>query len=160
MPLPQPVGFQPGDEYKLQLSLDGDRVVTPWLALIGRRAPPVPLVHVELTRSGDALVGATATVEALSGAGSARYRRVAEEFTDPARWPKQVLVRYSWRARHEVDAGRGLTVMFAAGGGAMLWVAASVAAAYRRQLRQFVEDVAGDGGGGGGFAGVASEKAD
>lgn len=50
IPLPQPVGFLPGDDYKLALSFDGDRLHTPWLTLLGKSAPEVPLVEVTLVR--------------------------------------------------------------------------------------------------------------
>ena len=50
MPLPRPLALRPGEEYKLALAFDGDRFLTPWLTLLGRRAPDVPLVDVELVR--------------------------------------------------------------------------------------------------------------
>ncbi len=50
VPLPRPVGLLPGDEYKLALAFDGDRFLTPWLTLLGKHAPEVPLVDVELVR--------------------------------------------------------------------------------------------------------------
>ena len=51
---------------------------------------------------------------------------------------------YRWQARHEVDTQRGLLVMFIAGAGAMLLAALSVAKAYNKQLRQFMDDVTGE----------------
>ena len=50
VPLPRPVGFVAGDEYKLALAFDGDRFLTPWLPVLGKRAPEVPLLQVELVR--------------------------------------------------------------------------------------------------------------
>lgn len=50
VPLPRPVAFSPGDEYKLALAFDGDRFLTPWLPVLGKRAPEVPLLQVELVR--------------------------------------------------------------------------------------------------------------
>ena len=50
MPLPRPVGFAAGDEYKLALAFDGDRFLTPWLPVLGKRAAEVPLLQVELVR--------------------------------------------------------------------------------------------------------------
>jgi hypothetical protein len=52
VPLPQPVGYKAADEYKVQFSFDGDRHITPWLPIIGRKAAAPPYVEVELTRSG------------------------------------------------------------------------------------------------------------
>ena len=68
---------------------------------------------------------------------------------------------YRWTNRHEVDTNRGLFVLFAAGAGFMLLACLSIAQTYNKQLRQFVDDVAGETNtntvrfGGGGF-----EKAD
>lgn len=161
LPIPQPVGFAVADDYKIQLSLDGDRFVTPWLQLIGRTAPAAPYLRVHLVRSGDALAGMSAEVEEVPDSQSSAYQRVADDFSKAEQWPKHLIVHYSWRTRHEVDANRGLTVMFATGAAAMLLVVGSVVRTYQRQLRQFVEDVAGDGGGaGGGVSGAGFEKAD
>ena len=157
MPIPQPIGFESADEYKIQLSLDGDRLVTPWLEIIGRRAPSPPYLQLHLTRSGDALVDVSAAVVPLTGRGSRRHGRLAADFANATHWPKHLMVHYSWESRHETDVTRGLTVMFAAGGAAMIAVAASVMRAHQRQLRQFVEDVAGDGGG---LVLAGQEKAD
>jgi hypothetical protein len=55
VPLPQPLSFKAADEYKLQLSFDGDSHLTPWLPIIGKRAASPPYVEVELVRSGDAI---------------------------------------------------------------------------------------------------------
>ena len=54
VPLPRPVGFAAGDEYKLALAFDGDRFLTQWLPVLGRRAPEVPLLQVELVRRSGA----------------------------------------------------------------------------------------------------------
>lgn len=51
VPVPRPVGFSAVDDYKLSLSFDGDRFVTPWLLVMGPKAPAVPLVTVRLARS-------------------------------------------------------------------------------------------------------------
>jgi len=50
VPLSRPVGFAAGDEYKLALAFDGDRFLTQWLPVLGKRAPEVPLLQVELVR--------------------------------------------------------------------------------------------------------------
>ena len=148
--------MNPSDDYKLQFSFDGDRVITSWLQLIGNRAPEAPTLVIELVRSGDALVSCTARIEALKPT-DLHYHKVKQEFGDPNLWPKHLPVHYKWTARHEVDTHRGLLVLFAFGGVSMAIAAISVARTYNKELRQFVEDVAGEGGrfGVGGF-----EKAD
>jgi hypothetical protein len=155
LPIPEPVSIHTTDDYKIQFSFDGDRVITSWLQLIGNRAPEAPVLIVELVRSGDALVSSTARVEALPRT-DLHYQKVKKEFSDPHLWPKHILVHYKWTARHEVDTERGLVVLFAFGGVAMLLAALSVARTYNKQLRQFVEEVTGESSRfGGGF-----EKAD
>lgn len=42
----------------------GDRVLTPWLTVIGRHVDGMPLVEVTLRRAGDELTGAHARVRA------------------------------------------------------------------------------------------------
>jgi hypothetical protein len=158
--LPAPAGFAAGDEYRLQLALDGGRVVTPWLRVLGRGAPARPALHVELVRSGDALVAARAAVVALPAGEAARLgATAAAEFADEGAWPKQLPVFYTWRARHETDAAAGLAIVFAAAIAATAAAALGVWRAHRRHLRRFVEDVAGEPaaaastGGGGAFGG-------
>jgi hypothetical protein len=160
--LPAPAGFASGDEYRLQLALDGGRVVTPWLRVLGRGAPARPALHVELVRSGDALVAARAVVVALPAGEAVRLGAAAgAEFADAGAWPKQLPVFYTWRARHETDAAAGMAVVFAAAIAATAAAALGVWRAHRRHLRRFVEDVAGEPpaaaapspGGGGAFGG-------
>ena len=90
LPIPQPTGYKASNrDYKLQLSLDGmplpsvllllsgsiyqdvlyclpalagDRLFTPWLKLIGKRAPMPPYLHVEIAHSGPAIIGVKAKV--------------------------------------------------------------------------------------------------
>lgn len=51
VPIPRPVGFSAADDYKLSLSFDHDRFLTPWLLVMGPKAPQVPMVHVQLARA-------------------------------------------------------------------------------------------------------------
>ena len=50
LPVPRPVGFSAADDYKMSLSFDHDRFLTPWLLVMGPKAPDVPMVHVSLVR--------------------------------------------------------------------------------------------------------------
>lgn len=143
LPLPQPTGMDQASDYKMQLAFDGDRVVTPWIQILGRKAPVAPVLIVELTRSGDALVSVSAWVESLPRH-DPHYIRVKNEFGDPKSWPKHLPVRYRWRARHEVDSFRGLFVMFVAGAGAMALATISIGKTYKKQVAAFLDDVAGE----------------
>jgi len=49
-------------DYRIQLSFDGDRLVTPWIPVIGGRVMGMPLVRVELRRVGGELKGVRAEV--------------------------------------------------------------------------------------------------
>lgn len=149
VPIPQPIGHEPftlaqiTKNYKMQLSFDGDRVATHWFQLMGKGAPEVPYLLVSLVRSGDALVSASAEVVALPPS-DVHYERVRAEFSDHNLWPKHLPVYYHWEARHDVDVGRGLMVLFAAGAAAMLLAVLSVVRSYKRQLQQFLDDVTGE----------------
>lgn len=46
----------------------GDRLVTPWLKLLGKGAPDPPMVHIFLKRSGNILKKAKAEVCLAAGA--------------------------------------------------------------------------------------------
>lgn len=66
MPLPEPNRNDSSvRDYKLQFTFDHDRFVTPWLAILGRRAPSVPMLEVHLTRAGEELISVEARVMPL-----------------------------------------------------------------------------------------------
>lgn len=92
MPIPEPTGFDSPDNYKLQLSFDGDRVITPWLQIIGRHAPEAPSLVIDLVRSGDALVSVSAKVEGLKPT-DPHYTLIRKEFSSKETWPKHLTVR-------------------------------------------------------------------
>eukprot|EP00887_Chlorella_sp_A99_P006341 scaffold3.g6341.t1 len=147
VPIPQPIGFLAADDYKIQFSFEGERHITPWLHIIGKVAPDMPYVEVALVRSGDALRSVTAIVYQLGPEDQAEHWQLVEEFRNATHWPKHLLVSYTWTARHDVDAQRGLLVLFAAGGAAVLLAVLSAARSHKQKLRQFLADMAGEGGG-------------
>ncbi len=52
LPIPKPSGFQTTDDYKIRLSFEGERHLTPWLKVLGGKMDHrVPYVRVELVRS-------------------------------------------------------------------------------------------------------------
>jgi hypothetical protein len=93
LPLLKPKDFESRDDYRLQLGFDNERLVTSWLQIIGRRAPPAPMIAVELVRSGDALVGVTAKVQAMPS-WDTQAEKVQKEFADPTIWPKHLPVSH------------------------------------------------------------------
>jgi hypothetical protein len=146
-----------GDDYRLQFAFDGGRFPTPWLAILGKRAPQGPVVEVELVRSGDALLAAKAAVRSLheaqdrdpriSRAAAKHGHQLVAEFANATHWPKHVLVSYSWKTRHEANAERGLLVLLVASAATAALAALGAARRYRNKLRAFFLEVAGEGAG-------------
>lgn len=126
----------------------GERHITPWLQLIGRAAPATPYVEVTLVRSGDALRSVGAAVYKLTPEDEADHATLVQEFRNASHWPKHLLVSYTWVARHEVDAQRGLLVLFGAGAAVAALAVLSAARAHRQKLRQFLADVTRESVGG------------
>ncbi|KAK3244456.1 hypothetical protein CYMTET_45929, partial [Cymbomonas tetramitiformis] len=56
VPLPKPVGLGQNDDYKLSLSFEGERFVTPWVAVLGfgfdGDKPVFPMLHVSMVNTG------------------------------------------------------------------------------------------------------------
>jgi len=186
-------------DYKLQLSFDNDRFVTPWLPLLGPGAPRVPLVEVTLSRAGAELLAVAAKARRappLHFSPAARFARRAaageeqevataalllcvltlplppthtsppraqvreapgayvrshavllQEFGNPTRWPKHLLVRYRFETTADVDLNRGLYALLAACGAAFFLLSARALGGARGKLRRFAEEVLqGDAG--------------
>eukprot|EP00890_Picochlorum_soloecismus_P002470 jgi/Picsp_1/3223/NSC_06063-R1_protein len=130
-------------DYRVQLSFDGGRLVTPWLQLKGRRAPLNPYIHVTLTRSGDALIGATAQVKGMQG-GDLKFKNLVGQFNDMSVWPKHVMVKYSWSSRHETDLDTALTVLLSLGSLMTVFMGVRAISGYKKHLKKFFRDVSGE----------------
>lgn len=129
-----------GGDYRLQLSFDEGRIVTPWLQLKGRRSPLFPYIEVELTRSGDALTGVSASVKRMDRF-DPQSAALGKQFQNLDEWPKLVLVKYSWRVRHENDVSMALFAIFASGGLFTIVMGLRAMAGYRKHLRMFFRDI-------------------
>lgn len=68
----------------MQLSFDGDRHLTPWLSIIGKRAANPPYVEVELTRSGN-------TITSGAARGCAHGKLQGGQRTSACHWHPQLL---------------------------------------------------------------------
>lgn len=130
-------------DYRVQLSFDGGRLVTPWLQLKGRRVPLNPYIHVTLTRSGDALIGATAHVKGMQG-GDLKFKNLVGQFDDMSVWPKHVMVKYSWSSRHETDVDAALAVLLSLGSLMTVFMGVRAISGYKKHLQKFFRDVSGE----------------
>ncbi|GAB4821900.1 hypothetical protein N2152v2_008946 [Parachlorella kessleri] len=159
VPIPQPIDFEAADDYKIQFSFDGERLLTPWLLIIGKWAQQPPYVEVDLLRSGDQLKSVGAQVKQLPEEDQRRHAELVAEFANSTHWPKHLLVYYRWQVQHEVDQERGLTLLFAAGVVSSLLLGLNVVRSYKKHLGQFIADFTGDamGAGGGAPAGPKAE---
>ncbi|MEW5302798.1 MAG: hypothetical protein WDW36_005545 [Sanguina aurantia] len=149
LPIPKPKAtLKPTDDYKLQLSFDGDRHMTHWLSVIGKRAPEVPLVEVVLRRSGSELLGVSASVHDAPAHYKAAHEVLVAEFRNASHWPKHVLVHYSFDTRNDVDLDRGLYVLFAIGLSLAALLIFNAMRGMRSKLAQFLQDVTSEGSAG------------
>lgn len=94
-----------------------ERILTPWLTIIGKRAPKAPLITVTLTSVGSELRSAHAAVSAPDDAYLAYHPALVQEYAHADRWPKHVLILYKWEQRNDVDAESGLFVLLLSGAG-------------------------------------------
>lgn len=140
IPLPQPVGFLPGDDYKLALSFEGDRLHTPWLTLLGNSALEVPLVEVTLVRllpscsavlvqvcraahppawkqafTGGVVRAVRAQTVPMPASFLQLHQELVAEFNNATVWPKHALVLYQWREEARVDVAAGLIIVLVMG---------------------------------------------
>lgn len=160
IPIPKPKGYQEGDEYKVQLSFDGERFITPWLAVLHGRAAAVPYIDVSLTRSGDGIAAVSALSLKLPKEDVSRHKEIVEEFRNTTHWPKHLLVYYHWKTAHEVDTDKGLLVLFSTGIVVTALLGLGVVQAYKRKLATFLADVTGEGVAMGHVGTIPAEKAD
>lgn len=116
IPIQRPSKWVAEDDYKLMLSFDSERLITPWLPLIRASHKRVPHVRVTFTTVGAELRSVSADVAELSGAFLARHARLVEEFENPDVWPKHVVVEYFWEQLPDADPDSGLFAVLAASG--------------------------------------------
>mmetsp|Transcript_37872 Transcript_37872/g.96963 ORF Transcript_37872/g.96963 Transcript_37872/m.96963 type:complete len:238 (-) Transcript_37872:70-783(-) len=149
VPLPKPVDMWPDAslenfEYKLSLSFDGERYHTPWLYILGKKQTGVPLVEVELVRSGTHLQAVKAKVVTAPRSAGDTHKQLIEEFGDINTWPKHLLIQYKWTTINEIDVDRGLYVLFGSSLLLSAIAAFSVMRAYQAKLTHFLNDMAAE----------------
>ncbi|KAF8072793.1 COV1 [Scenedesmus sp. PABB004] len=130
-------------DYRIQLSFDGDRILTPWLTVIGRGVEGMPLLDVELRRAGDELQGAKARVLALPDELLLTHSALFDAYKNTSAWPKHVLLRYHFTDEGDVDFNAGLYVVLTAGLVLFGVLGVSTLAGVQAKLGQFMRDVVG-----------------
>ncbi|KAK9811472.1 hypothetical protein WJX72_004453 [[Myrmecia] bisecta] len=116
LPIPRPVGALTIQQtYKISFSIDNDRLLTPWLTIIGKRAPAAPMLDIELTQTGDQVTAVKAKVLPVPLAFLAMHQELVDEFHNATHWPKHLLVQYRWTQAGMVEVTRGLYLLFTAG---------------------------------------------
>jgi hypothetical protein len=93
----------------------GDRFLTPWLLVLGRRLAPVAYVDMELVHAAGSVHSVRARVHDLPVPELMRHAVLAAQWMNASHWPKPLLVQYRWVQGEEVHTDRGLLVIFAAG---------------------------------------------
>eukprot|EP00798_Chlamydomonas_sp_ICE-L_P006710 gene6710-3380_t len=162
IPVPKPekeFTYTAQETYKIQLSFDDDSFITSWISIIGRHAPPVPVLDVEIRRSGDEITRVTARVEYAPDAYIKNHAQLVNEFKNTTHWPKHLLVRYRFNTQNDVDLDRGLYLLlqlrdvdldrglyllFAVGLMVTIILIINAASGAHLKLAQFLQDVAGD----------------
>lgn len=116
VPIQRPAKWVPDDDYKLMLSFDSERLITPWLPLIRSSHRRVPHVRVTFTTVGSEIRSVAAVVTELSGSFLTRHARLVEEFENPDVWPKHIVVEYFWDQLPDADPDSGLLAVLTASG--------------------------------------------
>eukprot|EP00850_Spirogloea_muscicola_P022549 SM000300S11724 [mRNA] locus=s300:19943:21864:- [translate_table: standard] len=112
LPVPRPVGYSPGEPYKLSLQFGKERFVTPWLFVLGRKGPDIPVVDVTLAHFAGELRGVKAQVAPMPSKYLDLHPDIAQHYHNDSSWPKHILLRYTWKEQAEMDSKAGLYVLF------------------------------------------------
>eukprot|EP00775_Hariotina_reticulata_P005645 gene5645-5884_t len=113
-------------DYRIQLAFDGDRILTPWLTVLGKNVEGMPLVEVELRKAGDELRGVR-----------------AREHQNITHWPKHVLVHYHFADEGDVDFTNGLYVLLISCLVVFVLLSINTLAGVQSKVAQFLKDVVG-----------------
>eukprot|EP00850_Spirogloea_muscicola_P022830 SM000314S12174 [mRNA] locus=s314:94888:96880:+ [translate_table: standard] len=89
-----------------------ERFVTPWLFVLGRKGPDIPVVDVTLAHFAGELRGAKAQVAPMPSKYLHLHPDIAQHYHNDSSWPKHILLRYTWKEQAEMDSKAGLYVLF------------------------------------------------
>ncbi|KAK6943381.1 hypothetical protein RJ641_024483 [Dillenia turbinata] len=79
IPIPKPTGYTGADPYKLSFQIGREKFRIPWLLVVNRKSPEVPMIEFHLRYSDIEI-----------------HPDISKQFWDPEHWPKHILVRYTW----------------------------------------------------------------
>lgn len=115
IPIPKPTGYTGADPYKISFQVGREKFMIPWLLLINRKGPEVPMIDIHLRYSGPDLLGVTAKIVDMPHHYVEIHPDIRKQFLDPQHWPKHVLVRYTWVEQSEIDVNAGFYVLLGSG---------------------------------------------
>ncbi|GLJ44272.1 hypothetical protein SUGI_0926200 [Cryptomeria japonica] len=115
LPIPKPTGYTGADAFKISFQVGREKFLIPWLLVINRKSPELPMIDIHLRYSGADIHGVTAKVVNMPHHYMETHETVAKDFWDPESWPKRIVVRYFWEERSEIDVSGGFYVLFGAG---------------------------------------------
>eukprot|EP00252_Welwitschia_mirabilis_P027621 TRINITY_DN9518_c0_g1_i1.p1 TRINITY_DN9518_c0_g1~~TRINITY_DN9518_c0_g1_i1.p1 ORF type:complete len:245 (+),score=32.10 TRINITY_DN9518_c0_g1_i1:52-786(+) len=115
LPIPKPTGYTGADPYKISFQVGREKYLIPWLLLLNRKGPEVPMIDVHLRFSGTDIHGVTAKVVNMPQQYATSHEKIRKEFWDPQHWPKHIIVRYFWEEVSEVDISAGFYTLFGSG---------------------------------------------
>ncbi|KAF3333592.1 hypothetical protein FCM35_KLT01283 [Carex littledalei] len=154
MPIPKPVGFTGADPYKLSFQIGHEKVYVPWLYVINRKSPEVPMIDFHLKYSGNDIHGVTAKVIDMPHHYIQVHQDIKKNFWSPQQWPKFIIVRYTWEETSEIDVAGGFYVLFGSGLILSFILAIYVLQSSKDKLEKFVIDTVVDTSPEGGVAKV------
>lgn len=151
VPLPKPVGLGQNDDYKLSLSFEGERFVTPWVAVlgfgVGQGANPIfPMLRVDLVNTGAHLGPVRTTLMSAPAALAEEHKDILAEFHNASVWPKHLLVSYAWREESELNPVNALNVLLGIGTLMMLLMFYNVMATYHNKVSSMITELADEDG--------------
>lgn len=83
--------------YRVEFALThGGSVRTPWLSVMGPRAPALPFLDVTLHADGPEILRVEASAKQLPSEDAWRHQDVMLRWLNDTAWPKELVVRWRW----------------------------------------------------------------
>eukprot|EP01018_Ginkgo_biloba_P004278 Gb_28078 [translate_table: standard] len=140
LPIAKPTGYTGADAYKISFQVGREKFFIPWLLVINRKNPEVPMIDVHLRFSGADIHGVTAKVVNMPHHYVETHEDIRKEFWDPEHWPKRILVRYFWEEKSEIDVSGGFYVLFGSGFLLTLVTSIYILQSSREKIVRFVRE--------------------